>query len=151
MYTEAAESPQLNDQQHLVNEPVREIQVDVGDQAERVRLQLLDKTGELRVHVRTSDETLAASLQSDLRTLVRDLDRAGFEAETWTPSPALREESTPEVDASAESSSERWQDRKDPDQDNTSNRQPGERRRDKPSWPDWLDDFRQSFRSGGRK
>ena len=149
VYTEAA-ALQLNDQQQLANEPVREIQVDIGDQAERVRLQLLDKTGELRVHVRTSDETLAASLQSDLKTLVRDLDRAGFEAETWTPSPVLREESTPEVDASAETSGERWQDRKDLDQDNT-NRQPGERRHDKPSWPDWLDDFRQSFRSGGRK
>ena len=58
-----------------------------------VDIKVIDRSGSLRVAVRTPDPDLARNLQSGLSDLVHRLERKGFETEAWSPGDGLR--STP--------------------------------------------------------
>lgn len=54
-----------------------------------VDLRVVERAGQVHVDVRTSDSTLQTSLRQDLGTLTNSLERAGYHAETFTPSSNL--------------------------------------------------------------
>ena len=53
--------------------------------APAVDLQLAQRGGQIQVAVRTEDTGLQVSLRSDLGSLVQNLERSGFRAETFVP------------------------------------------------------------------
>lgn len=61
--------------------PVRSLNL----QHEQVDIRLTERNGALHVAVRTPDAELARSLQGNLPEFVSQLDRGGFQAETWSP------------------------------------------------------------------
>jgi hypothetical protein len=72
-----------------------------------VDLRMVERSGQVHVDVRTSDAAMQTSLRQDLGTLTNSLQRAGYHAETFTPSAAGR------TAASAQTTN---QDRQDPSQ-----------------------------------
>jgi hypothetical protein len=72
-----------------------------------VDLRVIERAGQVHVDVRTSDAAMQTSLRQDLGTLTNSLQRAGYHAETFTPSGAGR------TAASAQTTN---QDRQDPSQ-----------------------------------
>jgi hypothetical protein len=66
--------------------PIREITLRITPSgAPPVDVQVNQRQSEVRVLVRTSDESMQLSLRQDLPELVNALDRAGFHAETFMP------------------------------------------------------------------
>jgi len=55
-----------------------------------VDLRVVERAGQVHVDVRTSDPAMQTSLRQDLGTLTNSLQRAGYHAETFTPSSAGR-------------------------------------------------------------
>ena len=53
-----------------------------------VDLRVVERSGQVHVDVRTPDAALQSSLRGDLGTLTNSLQRAGYHAETFTPSSA---------------------------------------------------------------
>ena len=54
-----------------------------------VDLRVVERAGQVHVDVRTSDSAMQTSLRQDLGTLTNSLERAGYHAETFTPSSTL--------------------------------------------------------------
>jgi hypothetical protein len=54
-----------------------------------VDLRVVERSGQLHVDVRTPDAAIETSLREDLGTLTNSLERAGYHAETFTPSSGL--------------------------------------------------------------
>jgi hypothetical protein len=50
-----------------------------------VELRVVERTGDVRVSVRTGDSRLNTSLREDLPQLVSQLSERGYRAETWHP------------------------------------------------------------------
>lgn len=75
--------------------------------APAVDLRIVERSGQIHVDVRTADATMQTSLRQDLGTLTNSLQRAGYHAETSTPTAAGR------TAASAETTN---QGRQDPSQ-----------------------------------
>jgi hypothetical protein len=50
-----------------------------------VDVRLIERSGEVRVAVRTPDAQLAGDLRANLSTLATRLEQSGFRAETWHP------------------------------------------------------------------
>jgi hypothetical protein len=66
--------------------PARQISLKLSaDDATRVNVDLTAKGGKIQVAVRTPDQELAKSLQSDLGDLVGRLESKGLKTETWMP------------------------------------------------------------------
>jgi len=64
---------------------VRDIQLQLNHGEQRVDVRLTERSGEVRVAVRTPDPQLAGSLREDLPQLSARLEQTGFRAETWHP------------------------------------------------------------------
>jgi hypothetical protein len=65
--------------------PAREIQLQIQHGEQRVDVRLSERSGEVRVAVRTPDAQLAGALRADLPSLSTRLEQTGFRAETWHP------------------------------------------------------------------
>jgi len=72
------------------------IRIDQPD-ASPVDLRVVERSGQLHVDVRTPDAAMQSSLRADLGTLTNSLQRAGYHAETFTPSGAARTASGPQM------------------------------------------------------
>ena len=75
--TEAMTAPQTS--------PAREIQLQFHQGEQRVDVRLTERSGEVRVAVRTPDAQLAGALRASLPALSARLEQTGFRAETWHP------------------------------------------------------------------
>jgi len=71
--------------------PVRQIALELGNASESVRLNVVERRGEVHISVHTSDESLGASLKKDLGELVQQVEQSGLKAETWTSAAAASE------------------------------------------------------------
>jgi hypothetical protein len=85
-----------------------------------VDLRVVERAGQVHVDVRTSDAAMQTSLRQDLGTLTNSLQRAGYHAETFTPS------GTGRAAASAQTTN---QDRQDPSQNRNGSGDPNGGRR----------------------
>ena len=72
---------------------MREVVIRVtGAAGERVEVQVTERAGAVRVHVRSADVDLTTALRHNLGELVRSIAEKGLRIETWTPAetwPAL--------------------------------------------------------------
>jgi hypothetical protein len=65
---------------------VREISFQsTSPDAGAVKVQLIDRGGDIRISVRSSDPNLTHALQRDVGQLVTKLDHAGYETKVWNP------------------------------------------------------------------
>ncbi len=69
-------------------QPIREISFRLAAASANVDVQLIQRAGKVQVAVRTTDQELAQSLQTNLGELVGRLEDKGFRTETWTPGSA---------------------------------------------------------------
>ncbi|SPE36364.1 exported hypothetical protein [Candidatus Sulfopaludibacter sp. SbA3] len=60
------------------------LQISSGDDT-KVDVRLVERAGEVRVAVRTPDETLARTMREDLGSLTGKLSQTGFATESWAP------------------------------------------------------------------
>ena len=68
---------------------IREISLRLeGSASDRVDVQIAQRAGKLQVAVRTPDQDLSKSLQSNLGELIGRLEQKGFRTEAWTPATA---------------------------------------------------------------
>jgi hypothetical protein len=65
--------------------PAREIQLQLHQGEQRVDVRLIERSGEVRVAVRTPDAQLAGDLRTGLPALATRLEQSGYRAETWHP------------------------------------------------------------------
>jgi hypothetical protein len=66
-------------------QPIREISFRLAAASANVDVQLVQRAGKVQVAVRTTDQELGQSLQTNLGELVGRLEDKGFRTETWTP------------------------------------------------------------------
>jgi len=66
-------------------QPIREISLKLADSSAQVDIQLAERAGHVQVTVRTPDQDLTKSLQTNLGDLVGRLEEKGYKAETWVP------------------------------------------------------------------
>jgi hypothetical protein len=64
---------------------VRHIALEMARDGETVRVNVVERRGEVHAIVRASGESMSASLRGELGELVAHVERAGMKAETWTP------------------------------------------------------------------
>lgn len=99
-----------------------------------VDLRIVERAGQVHVDVRTSDSGMRTSLRQDLGTLTNSLQKAGYHAETFTPSSTLGRTAS-----SAQSSN---QDREDPSQNrNGSGGFSGGKRQQQKRSGNWLEEL----------
>jgi len=72
--------------------PLRHIALQVGQNADAVRVDVVERGGQVHVAVRTPDQELTGSLRDHLGDLVARVERSGFRSESWIP-PATTQES----------------------------------------------------------
>jgi len=83
--TKLANEPEINAAPQQP-QAARQISVKLtGEDATRVDIEVTDRAGKVLVAVRTPDQDLAKSLQTDLGTLVGRLDEKGYKPEAWVP------------------------------------------------------------------
>jgi hypothetical protein len=71
-------------------QPIREISLKLADGgANQVDIQVVEHSGTVRVAVRTADQELTKSLQTNLGELVGRLEERGYKTETWIPTAAV--------------------------------------------------------------
>ena len=71
--------------------PFRQISLKLStDDSTRVNLDLIEKAGKVQVTVRTPNNELAKSLQTDLGDLIGRLESKGFKTESWIPAAVHR-------------------------------------------------------------
>ncbi len=71
-------------------QPIREISLRLADRASNpVDIQMVERAGHVQVAVRTPDQELAKSLQTNLGELVGRLEQKGYKTETWVPGAPL--------------------------------------------------------------
>jgi hypothetical protein len=71
-------------------QPMREIYLRLGDTASNsVDIQMVERAGHVQVAVRTPDQELTKSLQTNLGELVGRLEQKGYKTETWVPAATL--------------------------------------------------------------
>ncbi len=71
-------------------QPIREISLKLADGgSSQVDIQVVQRSGNVRVAVRTADEELTKSLQTNLGELVGRLEERGYKTETWIPTAAV--------------------------------------------------------------
>jgi hypothetical protein len=107
---------------------VRDMKLEVTGGQQRVEVRLSERAGEVKMTVRTADESLASTLRENLPTLSSRLAESGFKSEAWRPAASSNNESRHAAESPARGASEdgsaqpRQQDR-DP-QDGTGQRRP---------------------------
>ncbi len=69
-------------------QPIREISFRLAADSANVDVQVAQRAGKVQVAVRTTDQDLAKSLQTNLGELVGRLEDKGFRTEAWTPAAA---------------------------------------------------------------
>jgi hypothetical protein len=69
-------------------QPIREISFRLAADTANVDVQVAQRAGKVQVAVRTTDQDLAKSLQTNLGELVGRLEDKGFRTEAWTPAAA---------------------------------------------------------------
>lgn len=110
--------------------PVRHIALQVGDRRiDGVRVDVVERRGQVHVAVRTSNESLSGPLRDQLGDLVADVERRGFLAETWTPAAAESQRSREESSGDA-----RHHARQDSGDGHPSGNQQRRQSQDKPQW-----------------
>ncbi len=72
-------------------QPIREISLRLAADSANVDVQVAQRAGKVQVAVRTTDQDLAKSLQTNLGELVGRLEDKGFRTEAWTPVAAQHE------------------------------------------------------------
>jgi hypothetical protein len=91
---------ELENSSVVQTQPIREISFRLAAASASVDVQVAQRGGKVQVAVRTADQDLAQSLQTNLGELVGRLEDKGFKAESWTPiaaphgSAAVREPSS---------------------------------------------------------
>jgi hypothetical protein len=66
--------------------PIREISFQSSSpEAGAVKVQVIDRGGDVRISVRSADPNLTHALQRDVGQLVTKLDHSGYEAKAWNP------------------------------------------------------------------
>jgi len=71
-------------------QPIREIFLRLSDKASNpVDIQMVERGGHVQVAVRTPDQELTKSLQTNLGELVGRLEQKGYKTETWVPGAPL--------------------------------------------------------------
>jgi hypothetical protein len=71
-------------------QPIREISLRlIDDASSKVEIQVLERGGNLHVAVRTPDQELTKSLQTNLGELVGRFETKGYRTETWIPAASL--------------------------------------------------------------
>jgi hypothetical protein len=71
-------------------QPIHEISLKLADHAaNRVDIQLVERAGNVHVAVRTGDQELTKSLQTNLGDLVGRFEDKGYKTETWIPAASL--------------------------------------------------------------
>jgi hypothetical protein len=79
-----ASAPEINPA--IQPQPARQISLKLtGPDSTQVDLQLTERAGKMQIAVRTPDQALAKSMQTDLNELVGRLENKGFKAEAWIP------------------------------------------------------------------
>lgn len=81
----AAASAEFETSTAIRTQPIREISFRLAADSANVDIQVAQRAGKVQVAVRTSDQQLAQSLQSNLGELVGHLEDKGFKTETWSP------------------------------------------------------------------
>src|SRR5205807_1928170 len=71
------------------SEPSRDITLRLSEDNKSVEVRLVERSGELRVAVRSPDAQVAESVRAGLSDLVERLDQRGFETEVWRPQPGV--------------------------------------------------------------
>jgi hypothetical protein len=102
--TKVATEPEINTAARP--QPARQISLKLtGADSAKVDVELTNKAGKVQVAVRTSDQELAKSLQTDLGDLVGRLENKGFKTEAWVPT-ASRHSSAAVVEQSSSANSQ---------------------------------------------
>lgn len=94
-------------------QPMREISLKVHDNVNRVDIQVVERAGNLRVAVRTADQDLNKSLQTNLGELVGRFEAKGYKTETWIPAAGSPHSSAPMMET-ANNPQQQSQDQSDP-------------------------------------
>lgn len=76
---------ELENSSVVQTQPIREISFRLAAASASVDVQVAQRGGKVQVAVRTADQDLAQSLQTNLGELVGRLEDKGFKAETWAP------------------------------------------------------------------
>ncbi len=80
--------PELEATSAVPAQPIREISFRLAADSANVDVQVAQRAGKVQVAVRTTDQDLAKSLQTNLGELVGRLEDKGFRTEAWTPAAA---------------------------------------------------------------
>ncbi len=111
-----------------------------------VQVRFVERDGEVRVAVRTSDQGLAQSLREDLGNLTRALDARGYQSETWQPA-TVHASSAGEGTRDSRSGNDAHTDPRDAWSGQSGSGHQGsggERRRQQQNQPSWLDELNRS-------
>jgi hypothetical protein len=79
-------SPDIESSPPIRPQPMREISLKLADGASnQVEIQVLARAGKVEVAVRTADQELTKSLQTNLGELVGRMEERGYRTESWIP------------------------------------------------------------------
>jgi hypothetical protein len=78
-------SPEVETANGVQTQPIREISFRLAGASANVDVQIAERAGKIQVAVRTPDQDLAKSLQTNLGELVGHLEQKGFRTDAWTP------------------------------------------------------------------
>jgi hypothetical protein len=88
--SEQIESPPLRPQ------PVHQISLKVANgAASQLDIQVVEHAGSVRIAVKTPDQDLTKTLQTNLGELVGRLEEKGYKTETWIPAPQIHSMAAP--------------------------------------------------------
>jgi hypothetical protein len=149
--TSARVQPDIESSPSIRPQPMREISLQLADDASnQVDIQVLARAGKVEVAVRTADQELTKSLQTNLGELVGRMEERGYKTETWIPAAPLRASTT--VPEPASSVLGHSQDRQSQDQAEHSGSWAGHRQQG-PEHPEsgrrqpppWMTQFRETL------
>lgn len=121
------------------------LQISTGSDT-KVDVQLVERGGEIRVAVRTPDESLARTMREDLGSLNGKLSQSGFGTETWAPartaSTLFSDTRNPSQNSDGGAAQQQQQQQQEQQQQRQQQQQQQEGRRQRPAW---LEEFDQSL------
>ncbi len=85
-----ADSLEIESNLSLRPQPIHEISLQLGENSSnQVDIQVVERAGKVQVAVRTTDQELTKSLQTNLGELVGRMEEKGYKTETWIPAATL--------------------------------------------------------------
>jgi hypothetical protein len=140
--------------EHRATEPARDISLRLATPNQPpVEVRLMERSGELRVAVKSADAELSQTVRAGLSELVERLGERGFDAEVWRPAAGPQGAAG---DAGANGNTRHpgtSDDRRSADQngarDNRDSRHP-EQQNQRGEQPKWVDEIETGFRSTGK-